>query len=91
MTHNAIEKRLAEGYVIKATRLSEEFDYAAFRKQYGKTTTPLFVIDARNRLAPVTANTPYDVQPGDTIVALVKAPTAQSVSPGNHRADACSA
>ena len=79
MTHHAIEKRLAEGYVIKATSLSEEFDYAAFREQYGETTTPLFVIDARKRLTPVTANTPCDAQPNDTIIALVKEAPVHSV------------
>ena len=79
MTHDAIEIRLADGYVIKATHISEEFDYADFREQYGETTTPLFVIDARKRLAPVTATTPCDAQPGDTIIALVKEP---KVHPG---------
>jgi NhaP-type Na+/H+ or K+/H+ antiporter len=78
MTHHALEKRLIEGYVIKATRLTETFDYAAFLDRHGETPTPLFVIDARKRLTPITANTPCDAQPEDTIIALVKEPPAHS-------------
>ncbi len=80
-THSALERRVEEGYAAKATRLTEEFDYAALLARYGSDVIPLFVIEPGNRLTPVeppkdaadTSNEP--AKPGQTLVSLVRPET----------------
>jgi hypothetical protein len=70
--HDRLAGRIAEGHVVKATRLTEEFDYDAFRNLYGETALILFIIEAGGRLEIRTAQSDATPKPGQTLVCLVE-------------------
>lgn len=71
-TYSVLNRRVAEGFTAKATRLSEEFDYAAFLNRYGESCVPLFIVDEHNRLTIVTPEGDEEPGPGQTVIGLVK-------------------
>lgn len=59
------------GAVIKATPLSKEFDYAAFKRLYGDSAIPLFLADPTNkRLSIFTTDTPLTPTAGQVIISM---------------------
>lgn len=85
--------RVRAGYTLKATPLTDEFDYDAFRETYSDQPMPLFVLDASKRLNVIAAADPPAPKPDQTLIALVrekpdeprppdKAPT--TVNPSDH-------
>lgn len=66
--------QLTTGAVIKATRLTEEFDFAAFQQMYGSTALPLFVITESGRLQVRTAADTSTPAPAQTLISLVHEP-----------------
>lgn len=73
-TYVALSDRCNTGAVIKATPLSESFDYAAFQSRYGETAVPLLVITESRRLNVITADQKLAPQPGQTLISLVHEP-----------------
>ncbi len=69
-TYWALVERLEQGAVLKKTRITQEFGYAAFREMYGPSAIVLFVIDG-DRLGVVTADRAPTPKPGQTLVSLV--------------------
>jgi hypothetical protein len=65
-------QRFAAGATIKATSLSQEFDYEAFQSLYGEAAVPLFVITETGRLNVVTADQALRPAPGQTLISLVQ-------------------
>ncbi len=65
-----LNARYRAGAVVKATPLTEEFDYAAFRERHGDHAIPLFAL-AEGRLRVFTAEAEPDPKPGETLVHLV--------------------
>ncbi len=43
MTHSVFQRRFAGGVTVKATPLTEEFDYAAFLRLHGDSAVPMFL------------------------------------------------
>ncbi|MFQ5805169.1 MAG: cation:proton antiporter [Phycisphaerae bacterium] len=74
MTNAALEQRFATGATVKATPLSAEFEFAAFRSLYGEAAVPLFVITEAGRLNVITADQPPKPLPGQTLISLVQEP-----------------
>ncbi|MEX2586859.1 MAG: cation:proton antiporter [Actinomycetota bacterium] len=73
LDHRALESRLADGQEIKATTLSESFNYEAYQKQNDDSAGLLFIIDSERRVLPRTVEkepkrTP---RPGEKVVAIV--------------------
>ena len=66
-----INKLYQEGYVIKTTRLTNEFDYQAFKAYYDNSLIPMFIIKENKKLIPVTTDFKIDPKPGDSIIAMV--------------------
>ncbi len=62
---------MRDGAVIKKTRLTQEFDFAAFRRLHGDTAIPLFLIRESGQLAPFTVTDPPTPKPGTTLISLV--------------------
>lgn len=87
-THDALEQRLAAGHVVKTTRLSPEFDWAAFRARHGEDALALFVVTEAGALQVCVADKPPSPRPGQTVIGLVRpalersAPTAPAAQPG---------
>jgi len=66
-----LASRFARGAVIKTTKLTEEFDYDAFRKLYGEEAIPLFTIAQNGNLVVFTKDSPPTPRPGQTLISLV--------------------
>ncbi|MFI4896442.1 MAG: cation:proton antiporter [Phycisphaerales bacterium JB059] len=66
-----LESRVANGWIIKSTTLSEEFDYDDYCTLYGPNTLPLFVVRKTGALVIATATRMPEPEPGDTLVALI--------------------
>lgn len=66
-----LESRIEEGWVIKATTISDEFSYEDYRTLYGSTAIPLFTITQSGTLTVSTIDKPVEPTTGDTIIALV--------------------
>jgi NhaP-type Na+/H+ or K+/H+ antiporter len=81
MGYDALDARFARGAVVKATKLSAEFDYDAFRARYGDEAVPLFVVTEPGGLAVCTAEKPPAPKPGQTLIALVDLPPEQPRRP----------
>ncbi len=66
-----LESRIHNGWVVKATTISEEFTYHDYHTLYGSTAIPLFTISPSGILTVSTIDKPVEPEPGDTIIALV--------------------
>ena len=69
-----LEGRVGRGAAVKATPLTEEFDYAAYRERYGTELLPMMLITSDNKLDVIVADEKIDPQPGQTVVSLVFEP-----------------
>jgi len=88
-TFDAIEGMAAAGGKIKTTRLSETFDYAAFREMHGEKAIPLFTINENGKLAVVIDRGRFEPKAGQTLIAMVHEPKtaplpreSETTSPG---------
>ncbi len=66
-----LDRRFAAGATVKATPISEAFDYAAFTERYGPSALPLFVITGEGKLVVITAGQAREPKAGDTLIAVV--------------------
>jgi hypothetical protein len=53
--YESLAARFAKGQVVKATKLSQAFDYDAFRERYGEEALPLFFVTESGSLVVCTA------------------------------------
>ena len=60
-----------QGWILKSTKLTENFNYEAFKNHYEKKLIPLFLIDTNNRLTISTIENPIKPKSGDQLIALV--------------------
>lgn len=66
-----LEAMITNGALLKATRMTDMFDFAAFAALYGADTIPLFVLTEAGVLKVVSAEQRLDPRPGQTLIALV--------------------
>lgn len=71
ITNRVLNERFAQGAIVKTTKLTEEFNYAAFQQQYKGTALLLFRIDENQQLDVVTVDEEVSPKPGQTVIALV--------------------
>lgn len=71
-THAAITSRHQKGAVVKKNRLTEEFDFAAFRERYGETAIPLILVRGKDDVAIFTAQNPPTPKTGHVLLSLVQ-------------------
>jgi NhaP-type Na+/H+ or K+/H+ antiporter len=69
MDHHYLEKRWSLGARFRGTRISEEFDYEAFRKATAGTARLLFVV-RDEELMVNSADKPLSPKPGDLLLTL---------------------
>ncbi len=67
-----LSRRLAQGRTVKVTRLTEEFNFEAYRARYGESALMLLVITASGALEPVTTAAAKTPEKGQRIVAMVE-------------------
>jgi hypothetical protein len=70
-THASITQRLQEGAVIKRTKLTDEFDFAAFQAYYGNDALPLFSVKESGDIVIYTTTSAPSPKPGQTLISLV--------------------
>ncbi len=75
VTYATLAQRFGTGATVKATKLTDSFDYQAFRAMYGESAIPLFVITEKGALNVVTADQPIEPAPGQTLISLVQEPS----------------
>ena len=69
-THARLDELVTGNAKIKATRLTREFDFRAYRERHGDRFMPLFVLDGAGNLNIVLAGVGCAPSPGDTLVTL---------------------
>ncbi len=52
LSHRDVARLIAEGAVCKVTRITDEFDYTALKRHYGRDVHPLFVVGPAGHLEP---------------------------------------
>lgn len=77
-----LESRIHNGWVIKATNISDEFSYKDYRTLYGSSAIPLFVINQTKVLSVCTPDKPTEPSSGDTVIALVNPDELFVMAPG---------
>jgi NhaP-type Na+/H+ or K+/H+ antiporter len=70
-TYPTLSNWIADGAKVKATRLTQEFDYAAYRERYEGAFIPMLV-EQNGRLTVITAAAGADPRPGQTLISLVR-------------------
>jgi NhaP-type Na+/H+ or K+/H+ antiporter len=81
ITYRAIDERFERGAVVKTTRMTGQFDYSAFVKQYGASALLLFVVDETGRLQIATTDRKLTPRPGQRVIALVDPTRTDLVEP----------
>lgn len=77
LTYDFLRQRLAEGYEIKKTKLTGDFDYVQYQALYQNEAIPLFAVTDKNRLLIYTTDEQPLPRPGMTLLSLVP-PVAES-------------
>ena len=71
-TYRRLLAQVQEDAIIKKTRITEEFSYQSYLKQYGEDTVPLAMIGENGTLRLFTSKDPPSPQPGQLLIGLVK-------------------
>ena len=66
-----LTERFNSGALVKATGLTEQFDYADFQALYGESAIPLFLINQTGIVSVFTTDIQLKPEPGYTLVSLV--------------------
>jgi NhaP-type Na+/H+ or K+/H+ antiporter len=68
---NVLSNRFTSGAVVKATKLSDDFNFETFQKVYGRSVIPIFLIDKTGKLTVFTANNPPEPKPEQILISIV--------------------
>lgn len=69
-TYSELDRRFAEGEIIKSTKLTEEFDFQDFVTQYPSALS-MFVVNGVGQLTILATDTRVTPVAGQTVIALV--------------------
>ncbi len=86
ITYTYLQRRFEQGAVIKMVKLTKEFPYESFRRYYGTTAVPLFMVEESGKLTILTADNGVTPRAGQTLIALVdpvEEPHAANVIPAD--------
>lgn len=81
LTYADLTHRFENGATIKTTKLTEQFNYKAFKSMYGKGAISMFLIDPTGQMSVFTAGNSLSPQPGDSIISLVESELDSSNPP----------
>lgn len=71
VTYSELVNKINKGCKIKATSLTDAFDWETYQRKYGETRVPLFVVDQKKNATPFTVERKLQPGEGATILALV--------------------
>lgn len=67
-----LNRKFAEGCVIKSTPLTEAFTLKDFYEMHGEDSVVMMAVGADNRLKVRTSQAPFNCVPGDSVIAMVR-------------------
>lgn len=76
-TYGEIAALLDDGATIHATKLTQEFNFAAFRRRFGERWLPLLLVSETGKLHVVTAEDKIEPRPGQTLITLAISPVSE--------------
>jgi hypothetical protein len=79
-TYPRLEELCEQGATVKTTKLTEAFDFRAFREQNGADAIPLFVVTENMRLVVLATDERAEPRPGQTLISLVLPAEARSAA-----------
>ena len=79
-TYTRLNQHMLAGAAIKTTRLSEQFDYAAFQTFYQESAIPLFLILPNGNLQVWTMERPPTPLPGQSLISLIPAEVLETTT-----------
>ena len=71
INYHYLSSLFQDGWELKSTKLSVEYNFADMRKHYNEKIIPLFLVKANRKLFISTLDNPIDPLPGDTVISLV--------------------
>jgi NhaP-type Na+/H+ or K+/H+ antiporter/Trk K+ transport system NAD-binding subunit len=74
ITFSNLTDRFWEDPVAKATLLTEEFDFEAFKEMHGESVLPVLLIREGGKVVPFTVEEPPTPKPGQTVISLAPRP-----------------
>lgn len=80
ITYGTLASLIGEGAEIRATRLTEEYDFDAFQQKMDEGTLLLFAITGKGKLIPFTAGAKIEPEPGWKLLSLVPKPQDREAS-----------
>jgi len=69
--YSVLDERVAAGAKVKATGLTAQFDFDAWREEHGADAIPLLLLNDEGHLTVGTVEQPLEPAPGQTLIALV--------------------
>lgn len=72
MTYAYLTDKFRDGAIVKATKLTPDFDYEDFQRQYGDQAVPLFLVTEKKKLRIFTEDNQPTPRSGNTIISLVE-------------------
>ena len=72
---------MASGAIVKATTLSDEYDYEDFVAMYGEDALRLFIVSESGSLSVVTVDATPSVKADQTLISLVDPAQADGERP----------
>jgi len=71
VTFDHLNNLYLQGWQLKSTKLSEQFDFEQFKNQYNQHVIPMFLINHTGHLQIFTIDRPLKPVAGQTVIALV--------------------
>ncbi len=82
-TAGSLLDKMEKGWTLKATGLTEQFDWAQYQQQFATGFLPLFILDKNGKLQVINSDqSPPEPRAGDQVLALV-APDVAPTADGN--------
>ncbi len=87
-TYDRLSRMFDAGATVKTTRITERFNYRAFRELYGDSAVPMFVISDRGDLAVATAASAPKPRAGQSLVSAIMPDDNEQAGGGRQDSDA---
>ncbi len=81
VTYSELERRMAQGFVAKATTITVQFTPESFEAEHGPDAIKLAILDERGRLTLMIAEKELVPKPGETLIALTPPPPVEPKEP----------
>lgn len=72
VTFTQLTVRFAHGAQVRTTPLTDRFDYDDFKRTYGRSATPIFLINGEGDLVVFTTDSRPNPAPGQTLISIVE-------------------